>query len=361
MRKQRLLRLPQEKAQQSLKVAAQSSPLPPGQFWRPPRSAWKQFRPRRGLPSRRQKSAAVVVEGETGPVIEAVQDSVAVVETSGGETLATAEERSMVVDVATGAVLAAEVKQAAMKDTSEGTAVAVSDTAGVLVETDAGPAIMVAHESAAAFESPEGEISTTAEKSAFVVDAASGEVLAAAAVLSIPAGELVETKEGEADAAVVDELESTEVEIPDFVEIPEEQARFLKQEIEYVEGIGPAYGEKLKAIGIYSPLDLLRKGATRKGREMIVEASGISAKLILKWVNHADLFRLKGIGSEYADLLEAAGVDTVVELAQRNANNLHARVVALNEEKKLVRQVPSLSHVEDWIEQAKLLGRIVSY
>jgi predicted flap endonuclease-1-like 5' DNA nuclease len=81
----------------------------------------------------------------------------------------------------------------------------------------------------------------------------------------------------------------------------------------------------------------------------------------LKWVNHADLFRLKGVGSEYADLLEAAGVDTVVELAQRNATNLYNKMVATNEEKKLVRQLPSAEKVEDWVAQAKLLGRVITY
>jgi predicted flap endonuclease-1-like 5' DNA nuclease len=149
--------------------------------------------------------------------------------------------------------------------------------------------------------------------------------------------------------------------IPDVVEIAAAQAGFLKKEIEYVEGIGPAYGAKLKAVGINTPLDLLQKGATRKGRELIAEAAGITITLILKWVNHADLFRLKGVGSEYADLLEAAGVDTVVELAQRNPVNLHNKMVATNEEKNLVRQLPSAAQVEGWVSEAKSLDRVVTY
>ena len=164
---------------------------------------------------------------------------------------------------------------------------------------------------------------------------------------------------GETPAAAEEELEV--VEIPNFAEIPEEQVRFLKQDIEYVEGIGPAYGAKLKAIGVGTTLELLSKGATRKGRELIAEASGISIKLILRWVNHADLFRVKGVGSEWADLLEAAGVDTVVELAARNPANLHNKMVATNVEKKLTRQVPSAAQVENWVEQAKTLGRVVRY
>ncbi len=93
----------------------------------------------------------------------------------------------------------------------------------------------------------------------------------------------------------------------------------------------------------------------------IAAASGISDKLVLKWVNHVDLFRIKGVGSEYADLLEAAGVDTVVELATRNPANLYQRLVSTNMEKRLVRKVPVPSQVENWIEQAKTLPRIITY
>jgi predicted flap endonuclease-1-like 5' DNA nuclease len=83
--------------------------------------------------------------------------------------------------------------------------------------------------------------------------------------------------------------------------------------------------------------------------------------LILKWVNHIDLYRVKGIGSEYAELLEQSGVDTVVELATRNPANLYQTLVSVNEAKKLVRKLPVLSQVEDWVNQAKNLPRVVSY
>ena len=108
-----------------------------------------------------------------------------------------------------------------------------------------------------------------------------------------------------------------------------------------IEGIGPAYAEKLTAVGITTVEALLEKGAHKKDRTSIAETAGISEKLILRWVNCADLFRIKGIGSEYADLLEAAGVDTVMELAQRNAANLTQKMKEVNEEKKLVRQTQS--------------------
>jgi predicted flap endonuclease-1-like 5' DNA nuclease len=128
-----------------------------------------------------------------------------------------------------------------------------------------------------------------------------------------------------------------------------------------VEGIGKVYAEKLKEAGLSTVEALLKKGASPQGRKEIEEKTGTSHKLILEWVNLADLFRIKGIGEEYSDLLEEAGVDTVVELAQRNAENLHQKLVEINQQKKLVRQVPGLSQVIKWVEQAKKLPRVVTY
>ena len=141
---------------------------------------------------------------------------------------------------------------------------------------------------------------------------------------------------------------------------PEEMAKFSYL-LEYVEGIGPVYAERLKLIGLTSCLDLLKVGASRKGREEIAINSGISATLILKWINHIDLYRIKGVGSEYADLLEASGVDTVVEMAQRNPTNLYEKMTAVNAEKALVRKPPTADQVEDWVSQAKGLPRIITY
>ncbi len=128
-----------------------------------------------------------------------------------------------------------------------------------------------------------------------------------------------------------------------------------------VEGIGESYAEKLMTIGIITTEELLEKGATAKGRAEIAEKSGISPKLILRWVNHVDLFRVKGIGEEYADLLEAAGVDTVPELAQRNPDNLAKKLSEVNAEKKLVRRLPTPGQVADWVAQARELPRIITY
>ncbi len=108
-----------------------------------------------------------------------------------------------------------------------------------------------------------------------------------------------------------------------------------------IEGIGPAYAEKLEAAGLKTTDDLLQAGATPKGRDDLATATGISGKLILRWVNMADMFRVKGVGEQYSDLLEAAGVDTVPELAQRRADNLWAKLGEVNEQKQLVRRLPT--------------------
>jgi predicted flap endonuclease-1-like 5' DNA nuclease len=128
-----------------------------------------------------------------------------------------------------------------------------------------------------------------------------------------------------------------------------------------VEGIGEKYAEKLHQAGIATTGALLEKGATPQGRQALAEEAGISDKLILEWVNHADLFRIKGVGEEYADLLEEAGVDTVPELAQRNPANLHAKLQEVNAAKKLVRKLPAAAQVSDWVEQAKALPRVITY
>ncbi|OGN72970.1 MAG: ferredoxin [Chloroflexi bacterium GWB2_49_20] len=128
-----------------------------------------------------------------------------------------------------------------------------------------------------------------------------------------------------------------------------------------VEGIGPKYAEKLKKAGVGSTDSLLKLGTTPAGRKEIAGKSGISDSLILEWVNHVDLYRIKGVGSEYSDLLEEAGVDTVVELSQRKAVNLLTKIVEVNSSKKLVRKLPTQSQVEDWIAQAKKLPRAIKY
>jgi len=131
--------------------------------------------------------------------------------------------------------------------------------------------------------------------------------------------------------------------------------------IEKIEGIGPANATKLAKAGIRGIPTLLKKGATPKGREEIAAASGVAKEVVLKWVNMADLFRVKGISTQYSELLKATGVDTVKELAQRNPESLHAAMVETNTMKKLVRQTPGIESVKSWVAQAKKLPRAISY
>jgi len=128
-----------------------------------------------------------------------------------------------------------------------------------------------------------------------------------------------------------------------------------------IEGIGAAYSAKLEAAGITSQENLLETGASKKGRKEIATKSGIEEKLILNWVNRADLSRIKGVSTQYADLLESAGVDTIAELAQRKAENLQTKMAEVNEQKKLVRKVPTADQVTGWVAQAKELPRKVTY
>lgn len=128
-----------------------------------------------------------------------------------------------------------------------------------------------------------------------------------------------------------------------------------------IEGIGETYEVKLKEFGIDSIEELLEEANTKAERKTLAEKTGISEKLILNWVNRADLARVKGISTQYADLLEVAGVNTVPQLATRNADNLHAKMIEVNEEKHHVRKVPALSQIQDWIAQAKELPRTLEY
>ena len=132
--------------------------------------------------------------------------------------------------------------------------------------------------------------------------------------------------------------------------------------IEDVEGIGPTFAAKLSAAGVGTTDALLEHGATAGGRDKLSEATGISGKLILEWVNHADLMRINAVGSEYADLLEAAGVDSPAELAGRNAANLATTFQELDAARpNTVRQVPGEKTIAGWIEQAKGLDKVVSH
>jgi len=131
--------------------------------------------------------------------------------------------------------------------------------------------------------------------------------------------------------------------------------------LEEVEGIGPVNAEQLSLAGIGTGEALLEQGATSGGRAAIEKATGISGTLILKWVNRLDLMRIKGVGSEYSDLLEISGVDSPAELAHRNPANLTESMAEANAARNLVRRLPTLAEVTDWIEQSKSLPKVVEH
>lgn len=135
----------------------------------------------------------------------------------------------------------------------------------------------------------------------------------------------------------------------------------MAYKIEEIEGVGGVYGEKLNAAGIKTTEDLLNKCAKKAGRVKLAEETGISEKLVLRWTNHADLFRIKGVAGQFAELLEASGVDTVKEFRHRVAANLQPKMEEVNNAKNLCNRVPSVKQVEKMIEQAKTLDPMMEY
>jgi hypothetical protein len=128
-----------------------------------------------------------------------------------------------------------------------------------------------------------------------------------------------------------------------------------------VEGIGSANTAKLNAAGLQTTDDLLKTAGSPTGRKNLATNTGIDEKRLLEWVNRCDLMRVRGVGSEYGDLLEAAGVDSVVELGNRVPANLHSRLTEINGQRNLVRRLPTVSDVETWVVEAKKLDRLVSH
>jgi predicted flap endonuclease-1-like 5' DNA nuclease len=135
----------------------------------------------------------------------------------------------------------------------------------------------------------------------------------------------------------------------------------VQYKVEKIEGVGAKYAAKLAEAGIANTKQLLDKAASRKGRADLAKATGLDEKLILKWANMCDLMRIKGVGEEFSELLEIAGVDTVKELAKRRPDNLRQAMVDANQKRKLVRQLPSVGQCESWVKQAKDISPIMSY
>lgn len=134
-----------------------------------------------------------------------------------------------------------------------------------------------------------------------------------------------------------------------------------KVKLEEIEGIGPVFAKRLRAAGVRSIRGLLEKGKDRKGRKEIAASVRTTPKMVLEWVNRADLFRVKGVGEQYSDLLEKAGVDTVVELGKRKPANLYTTLAKANEKVHLVNKLPAARQVQAWVKEARSLERVVHY
>jgi len=135
----------------------------------------------------------------------------------------------------------------------------------------------------------------------------------------------------------------------------------MQYRVEKIEGVGPKFAAILGKAGIKNTKQLLDKAATRKGRKDLAQATGVDEQLILKWANMCDLMRIRGVGEEFSELLEVAGVDTIKELAKRRPDNLRAAIVDANSKRKLVRQMPSVTQLEGWVKQAKEIAPVMTY
>lgn len=135
----------------------------------------------------------------------------------------------------------------------------------------------------------------------------------------------------------------------------------MPYKIEEIEGVGPAFAQKLTTVKIGSTDDLLEKCSTSKGRKEVSEKTDISESMLLKWANHADMMRISGVGPQFAELLEASGVDTVKELRTRNADNLATALGQHNEQKKLAKTSPAATVVQGWIDQAKKMDPRITH
>lgn len=135
----------------------------------------------------------------------------------------------------------------------------------------------------------------------------------------------------------------------------------MNYKVEKIEGVGPKYAAMLEKAGVKSTKQLLDKAATRKGRKELATATGVDETLILKWANMSDLMRIKGVGEEFSELLEKAGVDTVKELAKRRPDNLRQAMADANTKRKMVRQLPSVAQLENWVKQAKEMPAVMTY
>jgi len=305
----------------------------------------------------RAGEAVTDVADRAGEAVEEAKSAVADVADKAGE--AVGEARTAAADAAGDAVEAVE----GVADEAAGSAGKAVDAVEGAVDSAVHAAEDAASDVGEAAADAASDVAGAAAAAVEAVKDAGGDGATAATGAVRSGAAAISTGIQEAEDDVADDgsgEESLIAELRDYFQSLEHRSEYSKP-VEYIEGVGAVYGQKLRALNVNTVLDLLLGGATRRGRKQISDQSGISPSLILTWVNHADLFRIKGVGQEYADLLEEAGVDTVMELAQRNPANLHKRMLEVNDEKSLVRRPPHASEVKSWVEQAKDMRRAVYY
>ena len=310
----------------------------------------------------RAGGAAVDLAGDTSAAATAAAVGISATADRTGEAVAAVADDAVdaVADVADAAGDAVDTAS----DVATDLASDVADAAGDAVDAASGAASGVTDAAGDAVDAAAGAASYVADAAGDAVDAAGDAIRGGAAAVASAADDAVEAVADAVDGAQTESEphgEDFAAELREYFRTSFGSGSEYSKPIEYIEGIGAVYGQKLRAIDISTVLDLIVNGATLRGRKDLSDRSGISPSLILTWVNHVDLFRIKGVAQEYADLLEEAGVDTVVELAKRNPANLHKRMIEVNEQKALVRRTPHASEVVKWIDQAKELRRVIHY
>ncbi|MFL7867906.1 MAG: DUF4332 domain-containing protein [Anaerolineales bacterium] len=275
----------------------------------------------------RSKAAAAATAGAVGAATAATKDAADdAVDTAGDMVGDAGDAVGDAVDASKATVVGAAVAaDAAMEDADDGIADAI-DAAG----DTAGDAVEVVTETVDEFVDDAGDVVEEAEVRLFGIDI-------------------------DPDADLVDKIAAK------FPNLSEAQVSSLASLVAAVRSLDPEDAEKLREAGAEKAADLLKLGASRQGRAQLAKETGIDESIILKWVNDLDLKRIKGVGVKYADLLETAGVDTVVELAHRNPTNLYNKLVEVNESEDLVEALPSEEEVADWVAQAKELPRVITY
>ena len=259
---------------------------------------------------------------------------------------------------------AAEMADTADRGSAAATAAAVGAAGAVAAAAKDDAPEEAADEVSEAVEDAADKAAGTADEMADAEeDAGDAEAAKAAAAVAATAAVVSDADEEDAEAEEAaeeaDEADTRSAVID--IEPEVDNKKVAAALVAAVRSLDPADAAKLAEAGVVQPGSLLERGASRQGRAAIAKETGVDESTVLKWINDLDLARVKGVGVAYSDLLETAGVDTVVELAQRNAANLYKKLVEVNESQELVKDLPSEEEVADWVAQAKELPRVITY